>query len=163
MYGHESGYGFNCQLFSVSILLILIVVYVLTDWGSTIVGSLGFSKNITLLLTAPPYILATIVFYIISYISDVGISNPFDYDRSKQTNNEANPAHKHDFTGPSIQSRPRSSRLRYFDVYTETRWSIFRNDADALRHCRSPDLLIQDIEHSHGPPLSQACSWCGHD
>ncbi|GAM38009.1 hypothetical protein TCE0_033r08409 [Talaromyces pinophilus] len=36
----------------------------------TIVGSLGFSKNITLLLTAPPYVLATIVFYIISYISD---------------------------------------------------------------------------------------------
>lgn len=46
---------------------------------STIVGSLGFSKNITLLLTAPPYILATIVFYIISYISDVRNSDPIDH------------------------------------------------------------------------------------
>lgn len=85
MYGHESGYGFNCQLLSVSILLILSVVYILTDWASTIVGSLGFSKNITLLLTAPPYILATIVFYIVSYISDVGILTPLDYEQ-KQVN-----------------------------------------------------------------------------
>jgi hypothetical protein len=59
--------------------MILTVVYILTDWISTIVGSLGFSKNITLLLTAPPYILATIVFYIISYISDVRDPNAIDH------------------------------------------------------------------------------------
>ncbi|KAE8551003.1 hypothetical protein TMatcc_009081 [Talaromyces marneffei ATCC 18224] len=40
----------------------------------TIVRSLGFSKNITLLLTAPPYILVAIVFYIISYISVLAIA-----------------------------------------------------------------------------------------
>lgn len=37
----------------------------------TIVSTMGNSRNITLLLTAPPYVLAAIVFYIISYISDI--------------------------------------------------------------------------------------------
>ncbi|KAI1400811.1 major facilitator superfamily domain-containing protein [Hypoxylon fuscum] len=36
----------------------------------TIVQSLGYDKTNTLLLTAPPYILAAILFYFLSYISD---------------------------------------------------------------------------------------------
>ncbi|OKL59295.1 hypothetical protein UA08_05219 [Talaromyces atroroseus] len=41
-----------------------------TNFFPTIVETLGYNKNITLLLTAPPFLLAAILFYIISYISD---------------------------------------------------------------------------------------------
>ena len=43
----------------------------IVNFFPSIVSSLGYSKSNTLLLTAPPYILAALVFYIILYISDV--------------------------------------------------------------------------------------------
>ncbi|KAL1902336.1 hypothetical protein Sste5346_001312 [Sporothrix stenoceras] len=42
----------------------------IVNFFPTIVSTLGYRSLITLLLTAPPYVLAAIVFYIISYISD---------------------------------------------------------------------------------------------
>ncbi|CRG86568.1 putative transporter C1683,12 [Talaromyces islandicus] len=41
-----------------------------TNFFPSIVETLGYSRNITLLLTAPPYVLASIIFWFISYFSD---------------------------------------------------------------------------------------------
>ncbi|KAH8881032.1 MFS general substrate transporter [Thozetella sp. PMI_491] len=42
----------------------------IVNFFPSIVSTLGYNSTETLLLTAPPYVLAAIVFYIISYISD---------------------------------------------------------------------------------------------
>lgn len=46
----------------------------IVNFFPSIVDTLNFDQIETLLLTVPPYILAAIVFYIISYISDVSRS-----------------------------------------------------------------------------------------
>ena len=43
----------------------------IVNFFPSIVETLGYNRINTMLLTAPPFILAAIVFYIISYISDV--------------------------------------------------------------------------------------------
>lgn len=43
----------------------------IVNFFPSIVQTLGYNKTNSLLLTAPPFILAAIVFYAISYISDV--------------------------------------------------------------------------------------------
>ena len=45
----------------------------IVNFFPSIVQTLGYNKINTMLLTAPPFVLAAIVFYIISYISDVSI------------------------------------------------------------------------------------------
>lgn len=42
----------------------------IANYFPTLVGSLGFSSTISLLLTAPPYILAGIVYYVLMFYSD---------------------------------------------------------------------------------------------
>lgn len=43
----------------------------IVNFFPSIVQTLGYNKINTMLLTAPPYVLAAITFYAISYISDV--------------------------------------------------------------------------------------------
>lgn len=81
----------------------------------------------------------------------------------KLTNRGTELAHKYDSTRPSLQSRHRSSRLRHFDMYAQTRRSILCHDVDALCRCRSPNLSVQDTEYPYGSTLSQARRWCSHD
>lgn len=45
----------------------------IVNFFPSIVQTLGYNQINTMLLTTPPYILATIIFYGVSYISDVGV------------------------------------------------------------------------------------------
>jgi hypothetical protein len=76
VYGYESGYGLDWKLFPVSFEYPIIKTWaMLTDMiFRTLVQTLGYNKNITLLLTAPPYIVAAIASWVATYRSDVCIS-----------------------------------------------------------------------------------------
>ena len=69
--------GFKEAIFDPKIWALVWCMGMAQAMGSTvnffpsIVETLGYGRIHTMLLTAPPYILAAIVFYIISYISDV--------------------------------------------------------------------------------------------
>lgn len=48
----------------------------IVNFFPSIVQTLGYNKTNTMLLTAPPFVLAAIIFYIISWISDVSNTPP---------------------------------------------------------------------------------------
>jgi hypothetical protein len=72
--------GFKLALLDPKVWALVWCMHMSQAMGSTvnffpsIVQTLGYDKTNTMLLTAPPFILAAIVFYIISYISDVSFN-----------------------------------------------------------------------------------------